>query len=315
MTWLRRLLEPAGTLALAALAILYAAPVDFQRDMVVLGAVYALLAIGMYLPFVMGDGLSLAYNAYLGIGAFSVALIGQHTGLSLLWGLPIGAVLSAVVAVLLGLATARLSGFYLAGVTLLFGTAFSTFLLRTPSVSGGSAGINGLPEPTLFGSALDRMGVTILAVLLAWLAGFAVSRLRRSPYGIALRAQGVVPAAVEACGISAPLIKLLSLAVGAAIASTGGALLAMMNRAVVPDTFSLSIVFLAVFMPLLGGRRSPWGAALGAVIVMVLIFEVPFFEQTGTLVFALGVLVVLRFAPDGLLGAFDRLAKRMRREP
>lgn len=295
-------LPTALSLVAAALVVLIAVPVDFRRDMVVLGAVYSLLALGMYLPFVMGDGLSLAYNAYLGIGAFSVALLGKHTEWSVLWGVPIAAVVSALVALILGLATARLSGFYLAGVTLLFGTCFGTLLLRSEEVTGGAAGIPAIPAPVFLGHELDRMDVTLLAVGTAWVTAYALTRLRRSPYGVVLRTQAEHPAVVEASGISAPVVKLLSLCMGAAIASLGGCLLAMMSRQVVPDTFGLSIVFLAVFMPLLGGKQSPWGSVLGAVIVVVLVFDFALFQEAGSLVFAVCVLLVLRFAPNGVLG-------------
>src|SRR5690606_25486022 len=118
---LRALLEPGATLVIAFLAIAYAGQAMYTQDYVVLICTYALLALGMYVPYIMSGGLSLAYNAYLGLGAYSCALISTHTDLSSMWGVPIGAVASAFVATILGMATSKLSGFYLAGVTLLFG--------------------------------------------------------------------------------------------------------------------------------------------------------------------------------------------------
>ncbi|MDT5029432.1 MAG: branched-chain amino acid transport system permease protein, partial [Micromonosporaceae bacterium] len=117
---LRAAWEPGVTLLIGIGAILYAGQASYSADYVMLICTYALLALGMYVPYIMSGGLSLAYNAYLGIGAYSCGLIAMHTQWSSVWGLPIGFVLSAMVAVLLGMVTRKLSGFYLAGVTLLF---------------------------------------------------------------------------------------------------------------------------------------------------------------------------------------------------
>ena len=83
---------------------------------------------------------------------------------------------------------------------------------------------------------------------------------------------------------------------------------------VTPDTFKLDLVFLAIFMPLLGGSGTPWGAVLGAVIAvwLTLNFELPIdVELSGTLILALGVLVVLLLAPKGVIGYADALRKRL----
>jgi branched-chain amino acid transport system permease protein len=76
----------------------------------------------------------------------------------------------------------------------------------------------------------------------------------------------------------------------------------MMNGVVQPESFDLSLVFLAIFMPLLGGQHTPWGAVLGAAIVVVLTFEIRLFANSGTLLFSLAILVILRLAPQGILG-------------
>lgn len=310
----RELMEAAVTLGLAALVVLYASSSGFRQDLTVLGATYALLALGMYVPFIMSGGLSLAYNAYLGAGAYAVALLATRTDVSSLWAIPVGMVISAVIAVAVGLATRKLSGFYLAGVTLLFGLAFETWLIDSQGITGGGAGIPGIPKPELFGWTIGRMPLVVTSVLAVWLFGLLLSRLRRSPYGIAVRGKREVPEAVEAAGINVPVLVLVSLALGAAIASVGGSLFAMMNGQILPESFTLSIVFLAVFMPLLGGQRSPWGAVLGALIVVLFTFGLTLFRSTGSLVFAVAVLLVLRLAPDGILGLFATVSDRSQAE-
>jgi len=306
-------LEVFGTLALGVVAFLFVGDSPFRQDLAVLTATYALLALGMYIPFIMSGGLSLAYNAYLGAGAYAVAIVGTRTEMSTVLAIPIGMAVSATIAVILGLATRRLSGFYLAGVTLLFGLAFETFLSDADPITGGAAGIPGIPQTEVFGVILTRPTIVAISILSVWVFGVLLSRLRRSPYGVAVRAKRKVPEAVEASGISVPLLVLVALGLGAGVASIGGSLYAMMNGQILPETFTLSVVFLAVFMPLLGGRQSPWGAVLGAVLVVIFTFGLTLFRSTGSLVFAVAVLLVLRLAPNGLLGFVTALAGRLSR--
>jgi branched-chain amino acid transport system permease protein len=261
-----------------------------------------MIALGLYVPFIMGGALSMSYNAYLGIGAYAVAVIASKTGLGFGWALPIGMVLSAGVAVLLGLATRRLSGFFLASVTVLFGIAFTTWLIDSGGLTGGGAGIPAFPNPVVFGLKLDHTILVSVAVLLVWVVAVLLTRLRRSPFGVAVRASRRASVAVEASGIRISAIVLVSLALGAIIASLGGSMFALVNNSVIPESFAIDIVFLTVFTTLLGGQDTPWGAVLGAFLVVLFTFELTMFKETGTLLFALAVLVVLVAAPRGLLG-------------
>lgn len=297
--------EVVVTLIAAGLLIAYGSGPSFRQDYVVLICTYGLLALGMYVPYIMSGSLSLAYNAYLGIGAYACGLISTKAGWSSLWGVPIGVILSAAIAVLLGLATRKLTGFYLAGVTLLFGVAFQVFLLDREPITGGAIGMP-VARPELFGHTFKRFEIMIGAVALVWIVGILLARLRQSPYGVVVRLRKDVPQVVEASGISSATAGIVSLALGAAIGSLGGSLFGMMNSVAQPESFGLHIIFLAIFMPLLGGQRSPWGAVLGAVIVVVFTFELDLLEDTGTLIFAIAILLVLRLAPEGLLGLIGK---------
>jgi branched-chain amino acid transport system permease protein len=286
---------------LVVLAFLYSSGASYRQDYVVLICTYALLALGMYIPFIMSGSLSMAYNAYLGIGAYACAIVSTTYGISSLWGIPIAVTLSASVAWLLGMATKKLKGFFLAGATLLFGIAFQVFLLDQEQITGGATGM-AVRRPTLFGHDFDRTQIMIAGLVLVWVIALLMSRLRTSPFGIAVRLRKEVPEVVEASGISTSNISLLSLAVGAGVAALGGSLFGTMSGVAQPGSFELHIIFLAIFMPVLGGQSSPWGAVIGAIIVVVFTFELDILAESGTLVFAVAILLVVRFAPRGLLG-------------
>ena len=86
-----------------------------------------------------------------------------------------------------------------------------------------------------------------------------------------------------------------------------------MVRGITPETFTLHVVFLAIFMPLIGGRGSAWGAILGAFVVVELTVNFTALKTSGTLILAIAVLVILLIAPSGLLGWMGRLGRTLTR--
>lgn len=311
--WVIELLVSAAG---AAALIAYGSGASFRQDYVVLIATYGLLALGMYVPFIMSGTLSLAYNAHLGVGAYAAGIISTKLGWSSVWGIPVGMVIAATVAVLLGMATRKLTGFYLAGVTLLFAVAFEVFILNQASVTAGSSGMP-VASPNIFGYTLSRYQIMVAIVVIMWIVGVLLSRLREAPFGVIVRLRKDIPEAVEASGVSSAVMGLVALGFGAMIASVGGSMFAMMGRVAQPESYALHIIFLAIFMPLLGGQKSPWGAVLGAIVVVVFTFELQLVAEAGTLIFSIAILLVLRFAPGGILGISDQirqfLAKRKSR--
>jgi branched-chain amino acid transport system permease protein len=206
------LVEAVVTLAIAVAAIAFISGNVYLEDVALLVSTYSLIALGLYVPFIMGGALSMAYNAYLGIGAYAVAVIATRTQLGLGWAIPIGMAISVVVAVILGFATRRLSGFFLAAVTVLFGVAFTTWLIDAASITGGGAGIQGIPRADVFGVELGHSVLVAITIVLVWAIGVLLSRLRRSPFGVAVRASRRASVAVEASGVRVTSLVLVSLA-------------------------------------------------------------------------------------------------------
>ena len=281
----------------------------YRQDLGMLAIAYALLALGMYLPLALCGSLSLAYNAYFAIGAYAVAILAQRAPALLPLAVPLAILLSMATAALLGLVTRKLSGFHLAVATMMFGIAVHTWVLNTDSATGGATGIGDIPQPSIFGWPLDRSALIGLGVVLIWLIATAIARLRVSLIGVAMRAQRESEIAAAASGVPTAALRILALAVGAGIATLAGVLLAFMNRFVLPDSFAIKVVFLVLFMPVLGGLSTPWGAVLGALIVVAFTLGFDFFQGPGSLTFGLLTLAVLLLAPAGLLGGLARLRR------
>jgi branched-chain amino acid transport system permease protein len=303
----------AATAVLAVGFFLYVGSNGYRQDLALLFIAYALLALGMYIPLALCGSLSLAYNAYFAIGAYAIAIVSNYAP-ALLWtAVPIALVLSMITAAVLGYVTRRLSGFHLAVATLMFGIAVHTWLVHAGEMTGGSTGLGNIPRLSLFGVELSRAGLIGAGLCIVWLVAVVIGRLRTSLVGVVMRCQRETIPAAEAAGASTEMVRILALSVGAAVASVAGMLFALMNQFVVPDSFSVSVVFLVLFMPILGGMSTPWGSVLGALIVVAFTLGFDFFQGPGSLTFGVLTLVVLLLAPSGLLGWFGELLRRLAR--
>ena len=120
-----------------------------RSEIVILFYVYALLGLGIYLPLELTDQVSLAYSAYFGIGAYSYAICAAGGRFDPAWGILIGVVFSGILATVVGLATFRLSGYFLTVATMLVGVTFERFLVQASPLTGGPTGL-GFPK-MLFG--------------------------------------------------------------------------------------------------------------------------------------------------------------------
>jgi branched-chain amino acid transport system permease protein len=301
-------------LAVMALMLVWVGGDAYRQTLIITTVTYALVALGIYIPYVMSGSLSMAYAAYAAIGAYAVGLISNETDLPLWTAWVVGPVVAAILAVLLGLVTRRLSGFFLAAVTLLFGLAFAGFLRDGESFTGGAGGLGHLRTLNLLGWKPTGYALMVATAILVCVVAFLLDRTRMSPWGVTVRTMREAPRAVEAVGVRVPTMNLVALGLGAAVAAVGGGIFTYSVGSVTPDTFKLDLVFLAIFMPLLGGSGTPWGAVLGAVIAvwLTLNFELPIdVELSGTLILAVGVLVVLLLAPKGVIGYADALRRRL----
>ena len=210
----------------AVLLLLWVGSSGYRQDLAALGATYALIALGMYVPFVMAGSLSLAYAAYAGIGAYSVAILSRETSWPIWVAWFIAPVVAAAVAVVLGLATRRLSGFYLTSVTLLFSIAFAAWLLDAGDLTGGGTGVYGIRPLDVLGWDPTRSEQVIMSVFLVVILAWGIDRLRQSPWGVVVRTMREVPLAVETAGVRTPVLMLVTLGFGAVVSSLAGALFA-----------------------------------------------------------------------------------------
>ena len=250
-------------------------------------AIYMLLALGLNVVVGWGGLLDLGYVAFYGIGAYAYALLSSdHYGIHLPTFVAIPAVVAigAVVGFLVGLPSRRLTGDYLAIVTLFFLQLFLTVTtngdnLFGHNVTGGANGILNVDPLSLFGRDLPVStsgGVFNVAYLYVVMAAFvivfvALRFVNMSRTGRAWRSLREDPLAAEVMGMPVNSLKLMSFAFGAAIAALSGTFVSALNASVFPLSFSFPLLITIYTMVILGGAGSQAGVVIGAIVVGVLL--------------------------------------------
>jgi len=305
----------------AFLAVLCLIPVIFggnQYHMYVatLTCVYIIAIMGLNLTIGYTGQISLGHAAFMGIGAYSVALLTLN-GYSFWVGLPLGMILTFVTGLMLGLPSLRVKHHYLALVTLGFGTVVYLLLANEHEITGGFSGLPGIPRPNLFGLSLSSdvafyflvAGfLVVLTILMLWILN--------SRWGRAFKAIRENDMRAEMVGVSLFTYKLLAFAIGAVYAGIAGGLLAPLMKFVDPTSFPAHESFWFLIMLIIGGSGRFEGAFIGAIVVMLLPEFLRGTQQLFFVIFSAITLLLLIFWPSGLAGLSDVFFRKvLRRNP
>jgi branched-chain amino acid transport system permease protein len=243
---------------------------------------YMLLALGLNVVVGWGGLLDLGYVALYGVGAYTYAFLASDQfdlHLPTLVVVPATVLIGALVGLLLGLPSRRLTGDYLAIVTLFFLQVFQTLTTNADNVfghnlTGGPNGILNVDPFHLFGHDLvvQHGGVFAVSYFYVALGVFAVvyvalRLVNHSRTGRAWRSLREDPLAAEAMGMPVNWLKLMSFSFGAGVAALTGTVFAALNASVFPLTFYFVLLIVVYTMVILGGAGSQSGVVLGALII------------------------------------------------
>jgi branched-chain amino acid transport system permease protein len=270
--------------------------------------IYAILALGLNVIVGFTGVLDLGFIAFYGIGAYTAALLMLKCGWSFWAALPVATAAGALVGVLRGLPTLRLSGDYLAIVTLGFGEIVRLTFTNWVGLTNGPMGLRGIEAPHIgsfsFGFDVARGGYLryyFLILILLAVAVYVVYRLRRSRPGRALLAIRENETAAAAMGVHLSRYKTLAYALGAAFGGAAGAFFVSFNLFVSPNSFVFFESAIVLCMVVVGGMGSIAGALVGAVILASFPELLRFLAESRYLIFGALMVAVAVFRPRGLL--------------
>jgi branched-chain amino acid transport system permease protein len=312
----RKLLPALGLLVLFMLPVL---PVpEFWITQLNYIGMFALVALGLVLLTGVGGLTSFGQAAFVGVGAYTTALLSTRYGISPWLALFAGLACTVLIALLLAWLTLRMSGHYLPLATIAWALSLN-YLIANTEFLGKYDGILGLPALNLFGLSLqDGRALYYLVWVFALAGAWGVKNLLDSRPGRAIRALNGGTVMAEAMGVSTFRYKVVIFVIAAMLASVSGWLFAHFQRTVNPSPFALKMGIEYLFMAVVGGVGTVWGAFIGSGVLKILEDQLKellprLLGSNGNFeVIVLGVLLVLmlKYAPKGLWPFFQGLTAR-----
>jgi ABC-type branched-subunit amino acid transport system permease subunit len=307
--------EHEDRMGLFAIVALLAIAAWFHEDHFVLLLVVTVLlttvaTLGLNIQFGYAGVLNFAGASFFGIGAYTSAVLNSTAVPHLLVPL-IGGVLAALIGSILLLPVLRTRGHYAALITIAFALLFKTFL-EVNDVLGGPQGMQ-VRGMTLFGWSfndnIEIGGITlsfymsyfVLSLALLVVAFVLVRRLERSWIGLNLDALRLDETAAACFGLDITRWKITAFLIGNILVGIAGALFGMVGGVVGPNNYTFADSLILVSILLLGGIGNPWGLVVATFIVVVVPEKLQTIQEYRFLLYAVMVICVLLFRPEGLL--------------
>ena len=236
-----------------------------------LSLIFVLLSCSLNLAAGTAGLVSLGHAAFYALGAYTAALVAQWTGCGLELSLPAAGAVTGLIAAAVGLSLTRLERIFFTVASLSVGAIIGVVILNWDALTRGPMGLRGVPAPRLFGLDLSsRLGTYYVIALVTLLCLWAIQLLTLSHWGGALRALREDEQSAGAMGMHVRRLKISAFGISAGFAGVAGALLAHSTGYISPDMFGLDQSILILTMVVVGGLGSVPGAALGAVLLILL---------------------------------------------
>jgi ABC-type branched-subunit amino acid transport system permease subunit len=301
---------------LAALAGLLLAALWFHEEhFVILMMTTALLlmvaALGLTIQFAYAGVVNFAGAAFLGVGCYTAGVITKYTALPSVLTLPLGGFMASLIGSILILPVLRTRGHYAALVTIAFGILFKVFL-EVNDTLGGPQGIQVKPIVVLgwnFNSPI-RIGdftasfyfpYLLLALVLLVMSFALVRRLERSWIGLSMDAIRLDEIASACYGLDLARWKVFAFTLGNFLAGVAGAAYGHVLGFIAPNNFTFGDSLILVSIILLGGIGNLWGVAVAAAFVVILPEKLQVIQEYRFMLYAVLVILILLFRPQGLL--------------
>ena len=298
-----------GTVLLGIVYLFGSGLRNYEQFIVSLVLLNAVIGVGLVLLVGVGGQLSLGHATFLAVGAYTAANLSTRSDIGLPLELLVAIVLAVIVGMIVGLPSLRLSGLLLAVGTLALGFAGQQILFIWTPVTGGGGGITVAPLQA-FGQPLTLLGASVVVLGVSL---YLVFNLLRGRTGRALHALRTSDAAARSVGIEVERRRVAAFAMSAALTAAGGVLYGHAVSYLSPENFGIDLSITLVIMTIIGGQRRLLGAVLGAAFVIGLPEQFRTFADYEGILYGVILLLVIIFAPGGIVELVDRSTAFVRR--
>ena len=286
---------------------------EYVLHIVILAAIYTILAISLDLLAGHTGLLSVSQAALFGLGAYSSALLTGRFGTSVLTGFLVGMSVGILISFIISLPTLRLSDDYFVIATFGFQMILYSIFNNWVAVTRGPMGITNIPKLSAFGWIISsRLEFLVVALGFAAFAYLVVILITSSPFGRVLRAIREDEIFVKALGKSPFKFKVTVFAVSATMSALAGCLYAHYVTYIDPTSFTVMESILVVSMVIIGGAGSRWGPLLGAFMLVTLpealrLVGLPLAAAANfrQIIYGTLLVVMMMFRPRGIVGQYD----------
>jgi branched-chain amino acid transport system permease protein len=252
----------------------------------------------------------LGHGAIFGVSTYVVIYWTANLGGSLWAGMLLGIAAATLVACVFALLAIRTSGVYFLLLTLALGMIVWGVCLRWTSVTGGENGLRGYGRPAFLA---DHVHFYYAVLVVVAPVTFAIWRFVHSPFGLTLRGIRDSESRMRSLGYNVPLHLFLAFVISGFFAGIAGALYAVFNDFVSPSTVQLSQSVAGLLMAITGGIGTLLGAFVGATAIILLENVVSIFTARWPTVLGLTFVLIMIFAPEGVVGRTRILLAKRRR--
>lgn len=305
-----------AVVAAAALAFPHVVTANYFIHLAVLAMVWMIVAAGTNVIQGYAGYVSIAQGGFMGIGAYSSALLSLDAGVPVWLAISVAPFITALAALIAGYPSLRVRGHYFAILTLAMNMVIYIVLVNWIPVTGGEAGTTGIPAPepisigTLEISFERRVNYYYLALAALALTMLIVTAVVRSRVGRVLEAIRQNETFAEAAGVACWKYKLFAFVISASLAGFAGALYAHYMSFISPAPFSVDHSLNAILAVILGGSGTLTGPLVGAALTVALPEVLRIAEIFRLIIYGFALVVVVIFLPRGLVPWIADLAGR-----
>jgi len=285
---------------------------DYFIHLAILVSIYSILSLSLNALAGYTGLISIATSAFMGIGAYSVAIMLTKFDLNFFLALSLAMIIVGIIAFLVDLAFSRLRGDYFTLGSMGIVVITSGIFINWQSVTNGPAGIANIPRPNLFGFELsENWQFLCLSIFLLILTYLVCEWISNSSFGRVLRAIREDEKAIEVFGYKTSKYKLAIFTISSALAAMAGGLFATYAMYISPDSFIVSESILVITMIILGGLANNRGAILGSILLVTLPELLRFVGLPSSIaadfnhvIYGLILILLMMYRPQGFLGEY-----------